>query len=429
MSCSNSCDDGSVVASATERAVAAGPLSGIRARAVRASAWSVAAVALAVHGVWIASYLAAGHQARDFIKIGTIYERASHRSSVIKIDPNYTPPRNREMGQGNGYDGQFSYYMALDFTNARYYMDFPAYRYSRLLYPVVARATALGDRRLIPTTMIVINWLALGGLTLALAAWLRRRSCSPWLALLAGLYPGLLVGLQRDLTEPLAYALVTGGIYLFDYGGSRRLLWSGVVFGLAGLSRQTTLVFPICLLPIILLAGARTTPLRTRARQNLGRTGTFAALSILPFLAYLTFLYVWLGSIAKGTFLESLPFIGLALSRDWAFKRQGVELISIVAPSLILAGAVLGALRHRVWRVEFGFLLANVILFVVLLHRLSYGDGYPSAGRITSGVVVAAVVCIPWLYNLGPLTRRAMVASFALWLSMLPVIFVYGFGG
>ena len=62
-----------------------------------------------------------------------------------------------------------------------------------------------------------------------------------------GLSPGLLLGVQRDLTEPLAYALVAAGVFLFDYGGKRRLLWAGLTFGLAGLARQTTLVFPLCL--------------------------------------------------------------------------------------------------------------------------------------------------------------------------------------
>ena len=85
---------------------------------------------LAVHALWIGAYFAAGHQARDFIKIVTWYEGMSRASKVIKVDPTYHPPRNREAGQGNGYDGQFSYYMALDFPNARYSMDFPAYRYS-----------------------------------------------------------------------------------------------------------------------------------------------------------------------------------------------------------------------------------------------------------------------------------------------------------
>jgi hypothetical protein len=398
-------------------------------RAVMWKVWAATAVVLAFHAVWIGSYLAAGHQARDFIKIGIFYEGLSHASKVIKVDPNYVPPRNREAGQGNGYDGQFSYYMALDFTRARYYMDFPAYRYSRLLYPVVARAASLGDRNRVPGAMIAINWLALGGCTFALAAWLRRRSCSPWLALPVGLYPGLLIGIERDLTEPLAYALVAVGVYLFDYGGRRRLLWAAAAFGLAGLARQTTLVFPLCFLAAILLSGDRHAALGERLRSNFARASAFGAVSILPFVAYTGALYVWLGSVAKGALLEWVPFEGLVASRDWEIKRQGVVLLTVVAPSLILVLIALVALHAGVRRVEFAFLLTNVLLFVVLLPRLPYGDGYTSVGRVSTGVVLAAVFCIPWLRNLGQVMRRALVASFALWLSMLPVIFVYGFGG
>jgi hypothetical protein len=318
--------------------------------------------------------------------------------------------------------------MALDFTNARYYMDFPAYRYSRVLYPAVVRAATLGHRDLVPDALIAVNWLSIGGLTLAIAAWLRRRACSPWLALPVGLSPGLLLGVQRDLTEPLAYALVAAGIYLFDFGGRRRLLWAGLAFGLAGLARQTTLVFPLCLVGAILLSGSRR-PLATRLRSNLASAAGFGVLSVLPFVVYFAFLYLWLGSIAKGTLLEWVPFSGLVGSRDWELKRQGVVIATVVVPALTFAGLALVALRNGIRRAEFAYLLANVLLFVVLLHRLSYGDGYTSVGRVATGVILAAVVCIPWLWTLGRLAQRALVASFALWLSMLPVIFVYGFGG
>ena len=124
-----------------------------------------------------------------------------------------------------------------------------------------------------------------------------------------------------------------------------------------------------------------------------------------------------------------MPFSGLIGSRDWELKRQGVVIVTVVAPALIFSGAALMALRKGVRRVEFAYLLANVLLFVVLLHRLSYGDGYTSVGRVTAGVILAAVLCVPWLWGLGPAAQQALVASLALWLSMLPVIVVYGFGG
>lgn len=53
------------------------------------------------------------------------------------------------------------------------------------------------------------------------------------------------VAVQRDLTEPLAYGLVTAAPLILDLPVRWRYVAAGVVFGLAGLARQTTLVFPL----------------------------------------------------------------------------------------------------------------------------------------------------------------------------------------
>jgi hypothetical protein len=39
--------------------------------------------------------------------------------------------------------------------------DVPAYRYQRILYPVAARALALGNADLVPWTLIIVNVIAL----------------------------------------------------------------------------------------------------------------------------------------------------------------------------------------------------------------------------------------------------------------------------
>jgi hypothetical protein len=43
-----------------------------------------------------------------------------------------------------GYDGQFAYQIALRPLSAAPYLDVPAYRYQRILYPMLARLLALG---------------------------------------------------------------------------------------------------------------------------------------------------------------------------------------------------------------------------------------------------------------------------------------------
>src|SRR5579871_4588194 len=54
----------------------------------------------------------------------------------------------------DGYDGQFDYYIALDPANAPLHLDVPAYRYQRVLYPMLARVVVLGQASLIPYALV-----------------------------------------------------------------------------------------------------------------------------------------------------------------------------------------------------------------------------------------------------------------------------------
>jgi hypothetical protein len=65
--------------------------------------------------------------------------------------------------------------------------DEPAYRYQRILYPMLARFTALEQPSAVPWTMLAINLLSVGLGVLALGSWLRRKGISSWLAALYGL--------------------------------------------------------------------------------------------------------------------------------------------------------------------------------------------------------------------------------------------------
>lgn len=391
------------------------------------------AVVLGVYAVWIGAFMAQGHDVRDFIRIGTLFVQRSHASPHIRFDPHYRYPPNHDAPNGVGYDGQFSYYMALDPTRARHYMDDPPYRYGRVLYPAAAWALAAGQRDALPTTMLLVDWLAIGLGTLAIAAWLRRRGASEWWALAYGLYPGLFVGLQRDLTEPLAYGLAALAVYLFDQGGRHRLVLAGLALGLGALARQTVGVFALCFAGAVLLRGEGS--LRARARRNWRAAAGFAALSLGPVIAWTGFLWAWLGAIGTGKFLRPVPFLGLLDSGHWQLSRQPVEVWSVVLPGLLLGAVAVEMLRRGVGRLPAACLLANVVPFVLLLNV--YRDGYTASGRATTGVVLAALMCVPHLRELGewPAPRRVaslrhpaalLLAAVAVWATMFPVIVVYG---
>jgi hypothetical protein len=382
---------------------------------------------LAVHLAWIAVFFAVGHEIRDFIRIGPLFVTRSDASEVIRLDPTYEYPANRLTGrEGQGNDGQFAYYIALDPGEAKHYLDDPAYRFSRILYPMAARLLALGAPEAIPWALLLINLLAVAGGTVALAAWLSRRGSSPWFALAFGLFPGLLVGLQRDLTEPLAYALVALGVLLFDFGGRRGWLAAGAVFGLAVLARQTTVIFPL-LFALSLLAGrpsAAGEDLDRRSRVRL--SAAFSALAFLPGIAWAAALEGWLGGIGAGRGNFTLVPLAGFFEPGWDLARQPPEILGLVAPLLVFAGAAVIAMRHGPGRLELACLLANGALGVVFAGP-AVGETYTAAGRVSTGVLLAAVLCLPYLREATAPVRRSIVVAFVLWLAMFPVVLAYGF--
>src|SRR5205807_277016 len=140
--------------------------------------------------------------------------------------------------------------------------------------------------------LLAINWLAVAGGTLVVAGWLRRRGLPVWFALVYGLYPGLLLGVKNDLTEPLCYGLVALAIYLFEFGGNRGLVWSACAFALATLTRETAAVFPLCYALPFFIQNRRAGEKGSRALSGI----CFLGISLGPLLLYKQVLAVTLGS-------------------------------------------------------------------------------------------------------------------------------------
>jgi hypothetical protein len=114
-----------------------------------------------------------------------------------------------------GYDGQFAYYVAIEPNPSKVasQLDVPAYRYQRILYPLLARTIALGNTKWIPWTLILINIVSLIYATWMLVRYLVEINTPPRYALIFGLWAGVVVGIGTDLYEPLAFALVSAAWY------------------------------------------------------------------------------------------------------------------------------------------------------------------------------------------------------------------------
>ena len=287
--------------------------------------------------------------------------------------------------RGRGYDGQFFLAIALDPVRARHYVDAPQYRYSHILYPMLARALALGRNAWIPAALILVNLIAVGVGTFCVATLLARSGLPPALAALYFLFPGLLTAYAEDLSEPLAYGLAALGLLLLaGWRGPRRVAGAAAVFALAGLTRETTLLIAVTV-AVIHVAGA------PRETGRLRRASGFAAIAVLPYVAWRVFLIAWLGSTAShpGLTVGVIPFSGLIK----ATTLDKWPIIGVALPAAALGAACLLRLRSG-WRNEtFAALCVSLLVLAVYLPSESY-RAYESAGRLQIGAVLLALLSL-----------------------------------
>jgi len=305
-----------------------------------------------------------------------------------------------------GYDGQFAYYIARDPLDGCSRCDVPAYRYQRIVYPMLARALALGQGQLLPYTLPLLNLVALAAGTWLTEEILARYKVSRWYALTYGLYAGQLMAARLDLNEPLAYGLVQAALLLAE-----RDRWkSGVVcFALAALTKETTLAFVAGYLLLLL------------ARRQWGRLAGLSLGVGIPFAAWQVILRAWLGEWGIGsggagaTGWEILPFRGL-----WsvgAVDMKALLLLALVMVPLAVIPALLSLwaagrdLWRRRWHPFTAVLLVNALV-MLFLPQSTYRE-FLGMLRLTSGLMMATI-----LYGAGRRSKRTLNYTL-LWLASL----------
>jgi hypothetical protein len=397
-------------------------------RALRiASPWSVAAIVAVFYALLTIPGLA--WNPYQFVNIGQQYYKKGTSSTIIKQHARALHGNGR--AARIGYDGQFYYFLAVDPTHGKDYMDAPGVVYSRIGYPMTVRALSGGNPTLIPYMMVLVNILAAVGGTLAVAFFFRRHGLPPALALLYGFYPGLAIAVVRDLTEPLAFGLAATALVVFDWRSKRRLLGSAILFGLAMLTRETVAVFPaIVALGLLVGAGTAASSWRERVRWgNLARAIAFAEIAFAP-------LFVWRHILAAGlphaTTQESFvgaehPVVGgaagallsalvpfHAIAKQWPWTGADVTtLLTVLLPALIWSGIAIVLLRRKLTLGPL-FVLANVAVFVVFVPTPIAID-YGSLGRASIGVLLAALLTLPQATTALQEKARLIRSTFVLW--------------
>jgi hypothetical protein len=262
-----------------------------------------------------------------------------------------------------GYDGQFSYYIAIDPRPSQVaaHLDVPAYRYQRILFPLISRVLGLGISSWIPWTMLLTNLVAHWTGTYAVGKLLQRRGVSEWYALSYGLWVGLIAPIGLGLNEPLAYGLVAVGVLML---GRARLVAGPLILGASLFAKETAVVF---------VAAALLSELFGPRRRRALAAYAFVTASYVAWQAYLFIQFdaIGLGSGgAMATSFELIPFMGLLRIGSVSMPALGLFLV-IFGPSIVLPAlwGVLTSIRdllRRAQSIEPWLLLTNGLSIMVL---------------------------------------------------------------
>ncbi|UCF61947.1 MAG: hypothetical protein JSV37_04470 [Anaerolineaceae bacterium] len=286
-----------------------------------------------------------------------------------------------------GYDGQFTYYLALDPnpSTVEKRLDVPAYRYQRILYPILARVISVGDLSIIPWALLAINVVAHAIGTWAVTQFLVDHDLWQGYALIYGLWVGLVVGVGLDLSGPLAYALVVTGWLLYH---RRHYLLGASLIGLALFTKETSLLFWFPLLLSELL--------QKRSWRTI--SGLYAG-GIL-FVGWQLWLWREFGAPGLGsggamaTPFEWIPYMGLWRIGPISMATLGLYLL-MFGPTIVLPSAwgvfhSLRALRRGEIYAETWALLINT-LFIVVMPFSTFREPL-SILRVAAGMVVAVIL-------------------------------------
>ncbi len=198
--------------------------------------------------------------------------------------PELLPPDPIIEPGSRGYDGQFFLYIARDpllLGESCRYIDIPAYRYGRILYPLLAGMLAMGIHSLLPYTLVLVNLFAILFGTHFAVLMLKSAGLNPWYGAGYGFLSGLLICILRDLAGPTAMAGVIGGVYFYHRGS---YLPAAGLFAAGILAREVVAMVPVGLFVFDLIFG------------KTGKRGGVILFSPLPFLLWSGYLAVRLGS-------------------------------------------------------------------------------------------------------------------------------------
>ena len=294
-----------------------------------------------------------------------------------------------------GYDGQFVYYIARDLQpdNVSAHLDVPAYRYQRILMPLLSRLLSFGNLQILPWMLAAVGIIAQSFGTWGLASLLKRWGTNPWYALVYGLWTGFILAVRLDLPEPLAYGLIVAAL-LANLKEKHGLAW--VLYGLAMFAKEVTIIF-VAAQGLIYLW-------RRQWRSAFG----LGLITLLPYGLFQFWLWRTFGALGLGsggdmaTPFEWIPLMGLFRIGAYSPKLLLASLV-VFGPFLLLPVFWgLWVVGKKVWRGEIELIDLGFALNALVIVFLPFSTFREPGGllRFSCGLVLALILFVSrYRYN------------------------------
>jgi len=392
-----------------------------------AAAGVTAAVVLAAYGAVVAAHLRDhyGGNYSGFIQLSRarydtvpwLKDRSDVRGTLYMLD-------------NGGYDAQFMYYETYDpFLRAfrdrpstyREYIDAPPYRYGRIGFPLLTKLFSADRWQWYPATMTLLILIALTACAFLLSLIGRASGGTAAWGLAILLVPGFWMSVHNALPEPIAAAFALAGYWCFL---KQRLGWSGLMFALSLMVRETGAVFVVCLAGAVLIARGWKPSLR------------FATAALLPIVLWRLYVaWVLFPDAGAESLLYHPDDLGVPLGgfEDlWSHIARGdyhPEIPTMVRSGIaypLLLGAAFVLAVSFAWKRP-GPIAAAAVIYAGMAVSLKYGQIWSHIINGQRGTYEVFVALALLSVGVGTQPRVLRAALFAFWMGAAAYVLYAGF--
>jgi hypothetical protein len=219
--------------------------------------------------------------------------------SVLPLSPFLIPDQTLIFQDELGYDGQQFLSLALDpflqDLDTLASLDHPAYRYRRILYPLLSYFLGFGNSQIIPYVMVAINAIAILLIIWVTGLYFKSYSAKVNQALFVLTIPGVWIVLSLSTSDLLASLFFVSAFYFYQ---NNKPIYMALMVSLGCLTRETLLLLWISLL-------------FSAIWQKKDHYFKYLGMALIPPLAWNIYV-IFLGlNGASGTGNFGIPFVGI----------------------------------------------------------------------------------------------------------------------